>query len=97
MYGHFTMAQAHAMADVLRAAQGNMKVARIDPTDPEGKRVLRGVAQRMCAVDGALYHREMDVRDLFLEVMIVDSAARLVHWSVWELLQQHAADSFIVG
>lgn len=73
--------QATALADIIRAAQGNLPVTRLDSDDTT---ILTGTARSVGAEDFTFACRGADVRDLFLRVTLTSGTE--VAWPIHELM-----------
>jgi hypothetical protein len=82
-----TVQDACALADIVRAAQGNKPVARLF-----NGHVVHGTARNICRRDGCLAEATDDVRDLFLRVR---SLTGLEHfWRVGVLMEELSTSTF---
>jgi hypothetical protein len=98
--GKMTLTEAGALTEILRAAQRNAPVVRLDPAT--GRLVTgqaRYIGGEAHGINGPARdfasECSADVRDLFLAVL-EDGRGRLLSWPVRELIRQYAVDTFAI-
>jgi hypothetical protein len=84
-----TLTDAGKLADVLRATEGNRKVARLVNGD-----VITGTARRFGDQNGAIMW-DTDIRDQFL--WVTTSGGFETWWKVSELMQEVQSGEFVIG
>lgn len=84
----FTLHDFALVQPILEAAQGNRRVARVIDD-----RLFYGTALSLGDAHGNVVHGDVDVRDLYLRVLVGFTDA---YWSVRDLMPQVGEGSFVV-
>lgn len=82
---------AAAIGDILRMAEGNLKVARLDDSHPVG--VTYGTARMVGTDTGCSSPKGTDVRDMHLRV--TTQGGWEVFWPVRDLIPQVIVNTFV--
>lgn len=96
MHGPLTGTDACSLADIVRAAQGNVRVARLMPegTNAAGL-IVKGTARSIGDLNGAFAGRNDDIRDCHLRV--TTESGFEAYWLVADLIREHQGNTFITN